>query len=63
MRARSPASTRQPGPAYAYIVKTLRDQEMEVARHAEQTYEHFVAQWKTRPRAKVRGRLKPAELV
>ena len=44
----------KPGPAHAYNIKTLRDQEMEVARHAEQAYEQFVAQWKTRP--KVRGR-------
>ncbi len=50
----------KPGPAYAYNVKALRDQEMDVARHAEQAYEHFVAQWETRP--KVRGRSKPAEL-
>jgi transposase len=49
------------GPAYTYNVKALRDQEMDVARHAEQAYEHFVAQWETRPK-KVRERLKPAEL-
>lgn len=46
----------KPGPARAYNVKALREQEMEVARHAEQAYEHFVAQWQTRP--KVRGRSK-----
>lgn len=46
------------GPAYAYNIKALRDREMDVARHAEQAYEHFVAQWKPRPDA--RGRLKPA---
>jgi hypothetical protein len=50
----------KPGPAYAYNVKALRDQEMEVARHAEQSYEHFVAQWEKRP--KVRGRSRPAGL-
>lgn len=50
----------KPGPAYAYNVKALRDQEMEIARHAEQAYEQFVAQWETRPR--VRGRSKPAGL-
>ncbi|WP_348656887.1 IS110 family transposase [uncultured Sphingobium sp.] len=50
----------KPGPAHAYNVKALRDQEMDVARHAEQAYEHFVAQWKTRP--KVRGRSKPEGL-
>jgi transposase len=46
----------KPGPAHAYNVKSLRDQEMDVARHAEQAYEHFVAHWQTRP--KVRGRSK-----
>ncbi|WP_197486440.1 IS110 family transposase [Sphingobium sp. EP60837] len=50
----------KPGPAHAYDVKTLRDQEMDIARHAEQAYEQFVAQWETRP--KVRGRSKPAGL-
>ena len=48
------------GPAYAYNVKALRDREMDVARHAEQAYEHFVAQWKPRPNAS--GRFKPAGL-
>lgn len=51
----------KPGPAYAYNVKALRDQEMEIARHAEQAYEHFVGQWQTRPKT-VRGRSKPAGL-
>lgn len=50
------------GPAYAYNVKALREQEAEIARHAEQAYERFVAQWETRPKAKVRERLKPAGL-
>ncbi len=50
----------KPGPAHAYNVKALRDQEMDIARHAEQAYEQFVAQWETRP--KVRGRSKPAGL-
>ena len=50
----------RPGPAYAYNVKAIRNQEMDIARYAEQAYEHFVAQWETRP--KVRGRLKPAGL-
>lgn len=49
-----------PGPAHAYNIKALRNQEMDVARHAEQAYEHFVAQWETRP--KVRGRSKPEDL-
>ncbi len=52
----------KPSPAYAYNVKALRDQEMDVARHAEQAYEHFVAQWETRPKGKVRERLKSAGL-
>ncbi len=50
----------KPGPAYAYNVKALRNQEMELAHHAEQAYEQFVAQWQTRPRR--RGRLKPEGL-
>jgi transposase len=37
------------GPAYAYNVKALRDQEMKVAEQAEKSYEHFVGQWRTRP--------------
>lgn len=52
----------QPGPTHAYNIKTLRDQEMEIARHAERAYEQFVAQWQTRPKDKVRGRLKSAGL-
>jgi len=52
----------RPGPAHAYNIKALRDLEMELARHAEQAYEHFVAQWQTRPKKTVRGRLKPAGL-
>lgn len=36
----------RPGPAYAYNVKELRAQESELARHAERTYEQFVARWK-----------------
>lgn len=51
----------RPGAAYAYNIKSMRDQEMSVARHAEQAYEQFVAQWETRPR-KVRGRSKPEGL-
>lgn len=48
----------KPGSAHAYNVKALREQEMEVARHAERAYEHFVAQWKTRPGREAHGRLK-----
>ena len=49
------------GPAYAYNVKALREQEMQIARQAEQSYERFAATWRPRPpRDRVRGRLKPA---
>ena len=40
------------GPAYAYNVKALRDQEMQIAEQAERNYDRFVARWKTRPPAK-----------
>ena len=46
------------GPAHAYNVKTLRDQEMAVARQAEQAYEYFVAQWQVHPRVN-RARQRP----
>ena len=49
------------GPAYAYNVKALRDQEMLVAAQAERSYERFVAQWKPRrPKEPARGRLSSA---
>jgi transposase len=49
------------GPAYAYNVKALRDQEMLIAAQAERSYERFVAQWKPRrPKEPARGRLKSA---
>jgi transposase len=49
------------GPAYAYNVKTLRDQEILVATQAERSYARFVAQWKPRsPKDAARGRLKSA---
>jgi transposase len=49
------------GMAYAYNVKTLRDQEMQLAEQAERNYARFVARWKTRsPRDGVRERLTPA---
>jgi hypothetical protein len=50
------------GPAYAFNVKALRDQEMEIARRAETAYEQFVAHWTPRPTRAARGRLKPARL-
>ena len=37
------------GPAYAYNVKTLRNQEMAIAEQAEHAYEHFVGQWRQKP--------------
>jgi len=49
------------GPAYAYNVKTLRDQELRLAEQAERNYAHFVDRWKTRPsNAEVRERLNSA---
>lgn len=43
-------------PAYAYNVKELRDREIDIARHAEHAYEHFVSQWQPRrPRARRTG--------
>jgi transposase len=36
------------GAAYAYNIKELRDREIDVARHAEQTYEQFVRHWQPR---------------
>lgn len=51
----------QRGSAYAYNVKALRGQEMQIAEQAERNYTRFVARWKARPsKAKVRERLNPA---
>jgi transposase len=51
----------QPGPAYAYNVKALRDQELELAKRAERNYARFVDRWRTRPpKGEVRERLNPA---
>lgn len=51
----------QRGPAYAYDVKVLRDQEMELARQAERNYARFVDRWRTRPpKGEARERLNPA---
>ena len=44
----------QRGPAYAYNVKALRNQEMAIAAQAERAYQHFVAQWQPKPTAKRR---------
>lgn len=43
------------GPSYAYNVKALRQQEMQIAESAEKSYEHFVAAWRTRPPGKGGG--------
>jgi transposase len=44
------------GSAYAYNVKELRDREIDVARHAEHAYDHFVKQWQPRrPKARRTG--------
>lgn len=58
---RPQAKGNKPGPAYAYNVKALRNQELEIARQAERAYEQFVAQWEARPK-KVRGRSRSAGL-
>ena len=51
------------GPAYAYNVKTLREQETRIAEQAERSYARFVQHWQPRPsHDRVRGRLKPARL-
>jgi len=50
------------GPAYAYNVKALRDQEMQIAEQAERNYARFIARWKARPSGEgVRERLNPAK--
>ena len=49
------------GPAYAYNIEALRNREIDLARQAERSYEHFVGNWRPRkPRDGARGRLKPA---
>jgi transposase len=49
------------GSAYAYNVKALRDQELELAKRAERNYARFVDRWRTRPpKGEVRERLNPA---
>ena len=49
------------GPAYAYNVKVLRDQEQQLAQQAERNYARFVERWRTRPpKGAARERLNPA---
>ena len=43
------------GPAYAYNIKALRNQEMAIAEQAERAYQHFVAQWQPKPTTKRRA--------
>jgi len=43
------------GASYAYNVKELRYREAKIAEHAEKSYEHVVAVWRTRPPGKGRG--------
>jgi len=51
------------GPTYAYHVKELRNQEMNIAKKAQASYEHFVETWRPRPpKERARGRLNPARL-
>jgi hypothetical protein len=51
------------GPAFAYNVRELRNQELRLAERAEKSYKHLVATWRSRaPTEKLRGRLNPARL-
>ena len=51
----------QRGPAYAYNVKALRNQELQLAQQAERNYARFVDRWRTRlSKGEVRERLNPA---
>ena len=51
----------QRGPACAYNVKALRDQELTLAQQAERNYAPFVDRWRARPpKAEARERLNPA---
>ncbi len=45
LQASQPQKGNQRGPAYAYNIKALRDQEMEIDRRAETAYERVVAHW------------------
>ena len=49
------------GPTYAYNIKALRDQELELARQGERNYARFVERWRARlPNGEARERLNPA---
>ncbi len=43
------------GPSYAYHVKELRDQEMQIAKRAQKSYEQFIGSWRPRPPTKRRA--------
>ncbi len=40
------------GATYAYNVKEMRHQEMQIAERAQESYEHFVAAWRSHPSSK-----------
>ena len=62
LQAGAPSKKGARGPAYAYNIKALRDQEAAIAAQAERAYEHMVAHWQPKkPMDNVRGRLKSAE--
>jgi transposase len=48
LKAGRPKTPGQRGPASAYNNKALRTQEMLIALKAEQAYDHFTQQWRTR---------------
>ena len=61
LQSGAPQKKGKRGPAYAYNVKALRDQEAAVAAQAERAYEYMVGNWRPRsPKHGVRERLKPA---
>jgi len=40
------------GATYAYNVKEMQHQEMQIAERAQENYEHFVAAWRSHPSTK-----------
>ena len=51
----------QRGPAHAYNVKALRDQELTLVQQAERNYARFVDRWRARPpKGEARERINPA---
>ena len=51
----------QRGPAHAYNVKALRDQELTLVQQAERNYAPFVDRWRARPpKGEARERVNPA---